>query len=625
MDVRRRAGASGQPDTHSGSEGPSEGRLRPTVESSETQSVGDGAMTDGRTDKCSDCVGESEAMCDVRSGNTSNVDESTAARSENTPNEGAGGTADSPNPTSRSAQSDAHRGPFVAALDVGTTSVRCVVLDRRLEVRGVCRRPVQLLYPVPEHVEIDPDQLFEAVCEVIKGAVADAGLTLQQVTTMGISTQRSSFTTWSRDTGRCYHNVVCWSDRRASGLVKAWNASLMFRVPAHVCWLLHKVTGNPRFQAVSVLRLMNAQVTMRLLWCMQNIPVLREDIGRGRALFGTLETFLLYRLTAGRLHVSDRTNAAATGFFDPYLMQWSGYPRFLFGVAPPSMLPEVVSTTYDFGSTAPEVLGAPLKIGCVIGDQSASLFGAECWQRGDVAVTLGTGSFMDVNTGDRPHTSVRGFYPAVAWELGEEVVFMAEGAAGDTAASVLWGRRIGLYDAVEDTAALAESVPDAGGVRFVPAFSGIAAPVNDFKAAAGFIGISAESSRAHLTRAILQAIAFRLRQLYDSMRAECAFPLRHIRVSGGVARNDALCQMAADVLGVRLERPRDVETSVRGVAMLAGLAAGVWRDRSELEPLRQTERVFEPDPSRGAALRAEMAEWERALQRFGEWYPDDVK
>ena len=358
---------------------------------------------------------------------------------------------------------------------------------------------------------------------------------------------------------------------------------------------------------------------------MQNIPALSADISRGRALFGTLDTYLLYRLTAGRLHVSDRTNAAATGFFDPYLMQWSSYPRHLFGVAPVSMLPEVVSTTFEFGQTAPEVLGAPVTIGCVMGDQSASLLGAECRQRGDVAVTLGTGSFMDVNTGERPHTSIRGFYPAVAWQLGEELVFMAEGAAGDTAASVLWGRQVGLYAAVEETAALADSVPDSGGVQFIPAFSGIAAPVNDFKAAAGFIGISAETSRAHLTRAILQAIAFRLRQLYDSMRAECAFPLRHIRVSGGVARNDALCQMAADVLGVRLERPKDVETSVRGASMLAGLAAGVWRTPEELEPLRKVDKVFEPDQSRGEALRAQMAEWERALQRFGGWYPEDVK
>ena len=183
---------------------------------------------------------------------------------------------------------------------------------------------------------------------------------------------------------------------------------------------------------------------------------------------------------------------------------------------------------------------------------------------------------------------------------------------------------MGIYQTVEETAALAESVPNSAGVRFVPAFSGIAAPVNDFKAAAGFIGLSAETSRAHLTRAILQAIAFRLRQLYDSMRAETAFPLRHIRVSGGVARNDALCQMAADVLGVRLERPRDVETSVRGVAMLAGLSAGVWRSPAELKPLRRLDRTFEPDQGRGEALREEMADWERALNRFGGWYPEDV-
>ncbi|XP_037078676.1 putative glycerol kinase 5 [Pollicipes pollicipes] len=506
-------------------------------------------------------------------------------------------------------------GPFVAALDVGTTSVRCVVLDRRMERRGLCRRPVRLLYPQPEHVEIDPDQLFEAVCEVIRGAISDAGLTADQIATLGISTQRASFTTWSRETGKHYHNIVCWNDRRASDLVRSWNASLMFRLPAHAAWLLHKVTGNPRLQAVSVLRLMNQQVTMRLLWCMQNVASLKADIAREKALFGTVETYLLYRLTGGRLHVSDRTNASVTGFYDPYLMCWSGYARFMFGVAPPSMLPRVVSTTHDFGATRADLLGAAVPLGCVIGDQGASLFGASCARRGDVAVTLGTGSFMDVNTGASPHTSVRGLYPAVAWQRGDEVVFMAEGSAGDTAVSVLWGRQVGLYDAVEETAALAASVPDAGGVLFVPAFSGLAAPVNDFKAAAGFIGVTAATTRAHLTRAILQAIAFRLRQLYDSMRAEAAFPLHHVRVSGGVANNDLVCQLAADVLDVRLERPADVETSVRGAAALA----------AEVDALRRVGRVFTPDKASGDRLRAEMVEWGRAVQRFGQWYADDVK
>ncbi|XP_037078666.1 LOW QUALITY PROTEIN: putative glycerol kinase 5 [Pollicipes pollicipes] len=517
-------------------------------------------------------------------------------------------------------------GPFVAALDVGTTSVRCVVLDRRMERRGLCRRPVRLLYPQPEHVEIDPDQLFEAVCEVIRGAISDAGLTADQIATLGISTQRASFTTWSRETGKHYHNIVCWNDRRASDLVQSWNASLMFRLPAHAAWLLHKVTGNPRLQAVSVLRLMNQQVTMRLLWCMQNVASLKADIAREKALFGTVETVpVCTGSPAEGLHVSDRTTSSVTGFYDPYLMCWSGYARFMFGVAPPSMLPRVVSTTHDFGATRADLLGAAVPLGCVIGDQGASLFGAGYARRGDVAVTLGTGSFMDVNTGASPHTSVRGLYPAVAWQRGDEVVFMAEGSAGDTAVSVLWGRQVGLYDAVEETAALAASVPDAGGVLFVPAFSGLAAPVNDFKAAAGFIGVTAATTRAHLTRAILQAIAFRLRQLYDSMRAEAAFPLHHVRVSGGVANNDLVCQLAADVLDVRLERPADVETSVRGAAALAGLAAGVWRDEAEVDALRRVGRVFTPDKASGDRLRAEMVEWGRAVQRFGQWYADDVK
>lgn len=520
---------------------------------------------------------------------------------------------------------------LIASVDVGTTSVRCVVFDDRLQALSCARVGIDIKRPRAGFVEIEPERLLASVCDVIRGAVKKADKSLEDVTSLTLTTQRGSFVTWNHTTSATYHNIVCWNDLRANRMVKQCNSSWKFRCGALLCGILYRLTGSQRYLAASIIRMMNEQVTLRLLWCIENMAELRDGIHRGVARFGTLDTFLLYRLTAGRIHVTDTTSASATGFFDLFLGRWSAYARWMFGAPPPSMLPEVVPCCSlhqesVFGETAIAALPVSLPVRCVMGDQSASLFGSGCWLVGDVCVILGTGAFVAIVTGDKPYTSVQGLYPQVAWRVGEETCYSAEGSAGDAAGSVLWGQQIGLYDDVALSGPLADSVPDSAGVFFVPAFSGLAAPVNDYQAASGFIGVDRGTTRAHLTHALLSSICFRVAQLYACLRRElpdtvAAGNSRPVCVTGGVAKSDFICQLIADLLAVCVFRPISVETTAIGAAALSGLTTGVWSDREHLRlMLRRGGRVFTPDRQRGDHARQQMNTWEEALSRFGQWY-----
>ncbi|KAI2667450.1 hypothetical protein H4Q32_003931 [Labeo rohita] len=399
------------------------------------------------------------------------------------------------------------RETFILAVDVGTTSIRCHVYDKSASIRGSCSTKVSLLYPQPGWVEIDPDDLWKGFVTVVKGAVQDSGLQMCQMESLGISTQRATFMTWDRNTGEPFHNFITWQDLRAAELVKSWNRSC---------------TMKKRFLAASLVVFTTQHVSLRLVWALNNIPQLRQAVEDDSCYFGTIDTWLLYKLTKGLVHATDYSNASATAIFDSYQMCWSGFLCSLLSI-PLSILPSVQNTSHKFGTCDPSIFGVPIPIMSLMADQQAAMFGECCF---------------DI-----------GLYPLVGWKIGADVVYLAEGNAAGTGAAIKWAQDLELFSDVKETEAIATSVKDSDGVYFVPSFSGLQAPLNDPKACASFMGLKPSTTKKHLVRAILESIAFRNKQLFDVMLRETRIPITKIRADGGVCTNNFIMQLTADLLG----------------------------------------------------------------------------
>ncbi|CAI9536104.1 unnamed protein product [Staurois parvus] len=359
---------------------------------------------------------------------------------------------------------------------------------------------------------------------------------------------------------------------------------------------------------------------MRLLWVLQNIPEVQQAADEGNCCFGTIDTWLLYKLTDGSVHATDYSNASGTAIFDPYLMSWSSFLCSLLSI-PFSIFPPVEDTSHSFGVVNPSIFGTPIPIRALVADQQAAMFGQCCFDVGDMKLTMGTGTFMAINTGINLHTSIAGLYPLVGWKIGNELVCLAEGNASDTGTAIKWAQELNLYTDVADTEEMARSVPDSGGIYFVPSFTGLQAPVNDPYACASFMGLKPSTSKNHLVRAILESVAFRNKQLYDTVRRETSIKISKIRADGGVSNNSFVMQMTADLIGQVIDKPKHTDMSSLGAAFLAGLAVGIWSNKEELKKLRQPEILFEPQ-SKLKDYEKTVAEWELALQRCCNWYND---
>ncbi|XP_014212475.1 putative glycerol kinase 5 [Copidosoma floridanum] len=506
---------------------------------------------------------------------------------------------------------------YLVALDVGTTTVRCHVLDESGTNVATSFEKVELLYPKPGYVEIDPDWLWGAVVRVMRRCIQDSGVDAAKIETLGISTQRGSIITWDPESGKHFHNFITWKDLRADSLVKEWDASLAMRGLRLGSRLLYMTLRNKRFQAGSVHRLMNTQMTLRLLWALQNVDGLRDAATSGKAVFGGVDCWLLYKFTGA--HVSDVSSASASGLFDPFTMEWAGWAQKLFGL-PATMFPRVVDTAGDFGRLPGSLFGADIPISCSMADQAASLFGSGCFQSTELKLTMGTGSFINVNTGLEPCVSVAGLYPLVGWRFGSELTYVVEGASNDTGSIIEWARAMEFVQNPVDTNTLATSVNDSDGVYFVPSFSGLQAPINNPNAASGFIGVKPTTRKAHLVRAMLESLVFRVILLYECIIRETKFSYHSIKVDGGVSRNDFAMQLLADLTGLEVERSTSSEMSILGVAFLAGLHQGIWRNKQDILKLRKVERVFTPSKKRRGDYEKVIKEWKRAVEKFKDWY-----
>ncbi|XP_053565792.1 putative glycerol kinase 5 isoform X2 [Bombina bombina] len=424
----------------------------------------------------------------------------------------------------------------------------------------------------------------------------------------------------TRKTGKPFHNFISWQDLRAAELVRSWNTSLLLKAVHGSCKLLHFFTRTKRFLAASLINFTTQHVSLRLVWVLLNIPEVRQAAEEGNCYFGTIDTWLLYKLTNGSIYATDYSNASGTAIFDPYLMCWSSFLCSMLSI-PMSIFPPVKDTSYDFGMVDSSIFGAPIPIRALVADQQAAMFGQCSFDVGNVKLTMGTGTFMSINTGNTLHTSIAGLYPLIGWKIGEEVVCLAEGNASDTGTAIRWAQELNLFSKLSDTEDMARSVSDCGGIYFVPSFTGLQAPVNDPFACASFMGLKPSTSKSHLVRAILESVAFRNKQLYDTVLRETCIPITQIRVDGGVSNNTFIMQMTADLFSQPIDKPKHTDMSSLGAAFLAGLAVGMWSSKEELKKLRKTEIVFEPQ-TKLKDYEQYMKSWELALKRCSNWYND---
>jgi glycerol kinase len=467
---------------------------------------------------------------------------------------------------------------YILAFDQGTTSSRAIVFDRQGNILSLAQKEFQQIFPQSGWVEHDADEIWSSQIGVANEALARIGIVASDIAAIGITNQRETTIVWNRQTGQPIHNAIVWQDRRTADFAAQLQAA------GHAA-LFQRKTGlviDAYFSAT------------KLKWLLDHVPGAREQAERGDLAFGTVDSWLVWKLTQGVLHITDVTNACRTMLYNIHTGAWDDELLSLLDI-PRSLLPEVRSSSEVYGHTAAGVLGAQVAIAGIAGDQQAATFGQVCLQPGMAKNTYGTGCFMLLNTGETPITSQHKLLTTVAWKIGDRTHYALEGSVFIAGAVVQWLRDgLGIIKRSEDVEPLAASVPDHGGVYFVPAFVGLGAPYWDSYARGTIVGLSRGSTAAHIARAALESIAYQTADVIDAMHQDSTLALSELRVDGGASRNDLLMQFQADVLGVPVVRPKVTETTALGAAYLAGLAVGYWAGEPEIVQLWQMDKRFEP-------------------------------
>jgi glycerol kinase len=492
-------------------------------------------------------------------------------------------------------------GSRVVAIDQGTTGSTVVVLDAGLRVLAKENREFPQHYPEPGWVEHDPEAIWESVLAALAGALDAAKCDPKDVCAIGITNQRETTIVWDRKTGAPVHPAIVWQDRRT----------------ADRCAALKAAGREPFFRERTGLVLDPYFSGTKIAWILDEVPGARARAEAGELAFGTVDSFLVSRLTGGGAHVTDASNASRTLLFDlrPGQGRWSEELSSVLGV-PRALLPEVKDSAEVVGRTK-GVRGLPdgIPIAGIAGDQQAALFGQACFEPGDAKCTFGTGAFLVVHTGDRPVPSQHGLLTTVAWRIGGKLEYALEGSAFIAGAAVQWLRDgLGLIRSAAEIEALAKTVSDAGGLVFVPALVGLGAPHWDPAARGLLCGITRGTTAAHVARATLDGIAHQVADLLGAIARDTGRPLGSLRVDGGATANDLLLQIQADLAGIEVVRPEVIETTAVGAALLAGLATGLWRSKEEIRKVWRAERVFRPEMQLDTRERQRVG-WRRAVER----------
>ncbi|MFI0713639.1 glycerol kinase GlpK [Streptomyces inhibens] len=501
-----------------------------------------------------------------------------------------------------------HTEKYVAAIDQGTTSSRCIIFDHGGAIVAVDQREHRQIFPRPGWVEHDATEIWSKVQAVVAGALAKAGLRADQLSALGITNQRETTVLWDRATGRPVHHAIVWQDTRT----------------AQLCAELGGPDGQDRFRDATGLPLASYFSGPKAAWLLDEVPGLRARAERGEIAFGTIDSWLIWNLTGGTdggVHVTDVTNAGRTMLMNLSTLQWD--PAILSAMnVPAAILPEIRSSAEVYGTAVGQLHGVP--VASALGDQQAAVFGQTCYGVGEAKNTYGTGSFLLLNTGNRPVPSKNGLLTTMGYQLGGEApVYCLEGSIAITGALVQWFRdQLGIIASADEIEPLAASVPDNGGAYVVPAFSGLFAPYWRSDARGVITGLTGFVTRAHLARAVLEATSWQTREVVDAMYQDSGVQITQLKVDGGMTANKLLMQHQADVLGVPVIRPVISETTCLGAAYAAGLATGVWQDLDELRAHWKRDTEWTPRMD-GQTRDREFANWRRAVERSFGWLAED--
>lgn len=494
---------------------------------------------------------------------------------------------------------------YVMALDAGTTSNRAIIFDKNSQIVGIAQREFTQHFPKHGWVEHDAEEIWSTMHAVMKEAMEQAELTANDIAAIGITNQRETTLIWDKKTGRPIYNAIVWQSRQTASIAEE----------------LKKKGLTEEFKDKTGLQIDAYFSATKIKWLLDNVDGAREKAENGELLFGTIDTWLIWKLTGGKVHVTDYSNASRTMLYNINTLEWDEKLLKYLDV-PQAILPEVKPSSCVYGEAVPMILGAAIPVSGAAGDQQSALFGQNCFEPGTAKNTYGTGCFMLMNTGTEIHKSKNGLVTTIAWGLDEKVEYALEGSIFVAGSAIQWLRDgLRAVDSASDSEWVAKKVKSSEGVYFVPAFVGLGAPYWDMNARGMIIGITRGTTKAHLVRATLDSLAYQTRDVLEAMEADSGNKLTALKVDGGASANNLLLQFQADILGVPVDRPQIIETTALGAAYLAGLAVGVWNSKDDLKNSWQLETRFNPEMKKFESDKLYKG-WRKAVKHAMHWLED---
>jgi glycerol kinase len=494
---------------------------------------------------------------------------------------------------------------YILSLDAGTTSNRAILFNHSGEIVAVAQQEFEQIYPQSGWVEHNPETIWQTQLKVAREVIQNAGISASQIAGIGITNQRETTIVWNRETGLPIYNAIVWQDRRTAGF----------------CDEL-KEKGLEKLVADKTGLVIDAYFSgTKIKWILDNVTDARELAKAGKLAFGTVDTWLIWKLTNGNLHITDVSNASRTLIYNIHSLKWDSELLELLDI-PVEILPKVKPSSEFYGVTNSELFGTEIPIAGIAGDQQAALFGQMCIKQGMVKNTYGTGCFVVMNTGNKPIASKHKLLTTIGWQIGNEVTYAIEGSIFIGGAVVQWLRdQLGIIKSSSEIEELAKQVENSGGVSFVQGFVGLGAPHWDQYATGAIIGLRRGTGKAHIARAALEAIAFRSMEVIEIMVEDSGIELNELRVDGGAAVNNLLMQIQADAIQTKVVRPKVTETTALGAAYLAGLAVGFWENIDEIKQQWQVDKTFNP-VSETTQIKKIIKDWKKAVERSKHWYEE---
>lgn len=491
---------------------------------------------------------------------------------------------------------------YIMALDAGTTSNRAILFDHNGKIISVAQREFTQIYPKPGWVEHDANEIWSTMLGVAVETIAKAGISAEDVAGIGITNQRETTIVWDKESGEPVYNAIVWQCRRTS----------------EYCDSLKEKGLEDRIREKTGLVIDAYFSATKLRWILENVEGVRERAEKGELLFGTVDTWLIWKLTHGRVHVTDYSNASRTMMYNINELKWDEEILAELGI-PASMLPEVKDSSCIYGKASKHILGREIPIAGIAGDQQAALFGQQCWEKGNAKNTYGTGCFLLMNTGDNPVFSKNGLVTTIAWGIDGKVQYALEGSVFIAGASIQWLRdEMRLIDSAEDSEYMATKVKDSNGCYVVPAFTGLGAPYWNQYARGTIVGITRGVNKYHIIRATLESIAYETSDVLSAMEKDSGVRLNELKVDGGASANNFLMQTQADIINATVVRPSCLESTAMGAAFLAGLAVGYWTSRYELRTVISIDRIYKPEITEEERSRR-LDGWQKAVGRSFDW------